>query len=192
MRFGLFFCGAWAVVGTLFRFGGGNHRNDMPLLLFAVVAYAPLLIYKHFAGKREKEEASAREEFLRIAGAPKYSHFEKDTAIALDPIAGTVTMRQSAAMKRYRFEEVREWTNAHAMAGAVAPIVGGVTNSLLTGIAAAGAQARADAETGFFVRVRDIDAPEWRIAMASKAERARWAEIFEQELNEARRVAPAA
>ena len=64
---------------------------------------------------------------------------------------------------------------------------GGLAGGLVAGAASLGAAARAAAETGFFVKVRDVDNPEWRVSMDQKADRDRWSEILEQEINERRR-----
>jgi hypothetical protein len=42
----------------------------------------------------------------------------------------------------------------------------------------------AAANTGFFVTVRDVDNPKWRIEMRDEATQARWMEILRQEINE--------
>jgi hypothetical protein len=48
----------------------------------------------------------------------------------------------------------------------------------------AAAKIDAAARSGFFVEVRDIDHPRWRIAMKDEAQQARWMEILRQEIKE--------
>lgn len=46
------------------------------------------------------------------------------------------------------------------------------------------AKAKADAASGFFVTVKDIDDPRWHLQMIKERDQARWMEIFRQEINE--------
>lgn len=78
---------AWAVIGTLNRW---SSNQSMPLLIFIPLAYGPLIVHRIIAILILKKEATDKFEFLKVAGNPKYSHFEKGTAITLDGDAGTV------------------------------------------------------------------------------------------------------
>jgi hypothetical protein len=42
----------------------------------------------------------------------------------------------------------------------------------------------AAANTGFFVAVRDVDNPIWRVEMTDAGREARWMEILRQEINQ--------
>lgn len=121
---------------------------------------------------------------MASAGNAKYSHFESNSGIAIDPTAGTLTLRSGAKNKSYSFTDIREWTNARATPTTFIPM-GGLAGGLAAGAATLGAAANAAAQTGFFIKVRDVDSPAWRVSMDKKADRDRWSEILEQEITNA-------
>lgn len=166
---GLFFC-----LGSL-AFNGGES------FLVFLVGCAPtgLLVWFliHRAGKRE----AAHTEMLQEAGVAQGSgldHAEADTGIAINKQAKTLTLLISGFFKTYPYTDIREWESIKETPGVV---VGG-------NLAAVGAEVamnrRAAANTGFFVTVRDVDNPKWRIAMNDVATQARWMELMRQEVNE--------
>lgn len=189
MRFSVIFWSAWAVVGTLSRASEDYARNNMPLLGFLAVAYVPLAISLWRASVASAKVAAAKAEFFKQAGSPKYSHFENDTAVAIDPGAGTLTLKVKSSIKTYPFADIREWTSAQGQAATFIPM-GGLANGVAAGAAAMGAAANAAAMTGFFVKVRDVEHPEWRVSMFKKSDRNRWIEILQQEINELRGSMP--
>lgn len=193
MKFGTIFWSAWALIGTLVRFNSTYDRDSLPLLGFILVAYGPLAVYRGYVAWSSSRVLDAAKEFQKNAGSPTYTHFENGSGIAIDPAASTLTLRAPATTlmgepttKTYPFSDVREWTNAHSTPATFIPM-GGVANGLAAGAASLGAAARAAAETGFFIKVRDVQHPEWRVAMAGKRMRDSWTEILEQEINERRR-----
>lgn len=188
MTFGFLFWSAWAVVFTTWRINTSYDRDKLPLLVFILLVYGPIITYSCFKAYFSLKASEKREAFIASAGAAKYSHFEKGSGIAIDPTAGTLTLRFGANTKSYSFADVRDWTNAQSTSAAFIPMGGGLAGGLAAGAASLGAAARAAAETGFFVKVRDVDNPEWRVSMDQKADRDRWSEILEQEINERRRV----
>jgi hypothetical protein len=120
--------------------------------------------------------------------ASRLIHIEKLTGIALDTTARVVYVGHGDLSKAYSFEDVREWNSRHETAG---EFVG--AGNIPSALNALGANLRASrqaaANTGLFLRVRDTNAPEWRISMKRKADRDRWFEILTQAINEGRAVA---
>ena len=152
MRFGTVVWSAWAILGMgVILSRVGEHNPTIHFILFIAIFFSPLPIYLYLRNSRATKTVSDQVGFLEIAGSPKYSHFEAETAIALNAVARTITLRLGKAIKIYSYADIREWTSAPAW---------------------------------FHVKVRDIDHPEWRIAMLQKSDRDRWAEIFQQEINE--------
>ena len=163
-----------------------DNRDNLPFFWWILIVYGPIAIYRGFIALGSLKQAQAKQAFLASAGTAKYSHFENNSGIAIDPTAGTLTLRSGVTTKSYSFTDVREWTNAQATPATFIPM-GGLANGLAAGAATLGAAANAAAQTGFFVKVRDVDSPEWRVSMVKKTDRDRWSEILEQEINERRR-----
>lgn len=105
-----------------------------------------------------------------------YSHIYKDTAIAINRKDSTIFLADKYNRKTYGFEDVREWRYNLAMHQSG----GGFAETVGTNI-------RNKNETGFFVAMKDIDFPEWRIEFKydSKTEKElkRWMEIMTQCIN---------
>ena len=111
-----------------------------------------------------------------------WEHREGQTWLALNPRDRTVTMMIGSLIKTYAYADIRAW---EAVSQTADRFVGGTFQG---GLAAAGANARANAaaaaQSGFFVTVRDVDHPIWRISMLAPITQAKWMELFRQELNE--------
>lgn len=123
-----------------------------------------------------------RNEIAALAGNAKFVHVENDTAIALNEKSKEVFLVKPSLMKKYTYADIREWTVKEQSAGETVGI------DFASAVAAAGANSRAEqaamANTGLFIRVKDIDHPEWRVSMFRKDDRNRWFEILTQEINE--------
>jgi hypothetical protein len=165
---GLFFC-----IGSL------GVKSDGPLLF--LVGCVPTVLLVWFLIHRASKREAAHQAMLREAGVSQgsgFDHAEADTGIALNKQAKTLTLLIGAFHKTYSFADIREWEAIKETPGVV---VGG-------NLAAVGAEVamnrRAAANTGFFVTVRDVDNPKWRIAMKDKPTQARWMELMRQEVNE--------
>jgi hypothetical protein len=72
--------------------------------------------------------------------------------------------------KTYPFSDIRQW---HYVVPARA------ATSLTDGLYMVN-------KTGFFVSVRDVEHPEWRIQFRFEKQMKQWIEIFEQSINESR------
>lgn len=166
---GLFFC-----VGSL-AFNGGES------FLFFLVGCAPtgLLVWFliHRASKREAAHTAMLQE-AGVAQGSGFDHAEADTGIAFNKQAKTLTLLIGGFHKTYPYADIREW---EAIKETPAIISAGNPAAVFDQV---GVNRRAAANTGFFVSVRDVDHPKWRISMKDEAMRARWMEVLRQEINE--------
>ena len=171
--------------------GGGLYdflnpgQSKIMALIFMAVGFGPLFMQvRRNRGIRSKSNA-AHAEMLASAGvAPGIGceHVLTDSGIAINRQARTLSLRLGEKWKTYPFADFRDWRASKHTAGQV--VAGNVTGAM----AALGPNIRAsrdaDAATGLFVTVRDIDNPQWRIAMYDPAKQARWMEILQQAINE--------
>ncbi|WP_426111191.1 DUF4755 domain-containing protein [Massilia sp. PWRC2] len=117
----------------------------------------------------------------------KFNYLGKLSGIALDPDNKVLHAYQNKAYRAYPFGEIRKWS-ANVQSGG--GMVGGHGNlgTALAVTAANTRNARANmAATGFFIEVRDIDFPKWKIDFPVKGleqTHDRWMEIFRQYVNE--------
>jgi hypothetical protein len=154
-------------------------------LICAVIGYGPLGLMVRFvfarASKREAEHAA----ILEAAGVKPGAgcdHAEGGTGIAVNKEAKTVSMHVKGVSKTYPFADIREWRSSKHTAGQVVAV--GVPAAFAALGANLAAARQAEAASGFFVGVRDVDNPVWRIEMKNEQTQARWMEIFQQEINE--------
>lgn len=137
------------------------------------------LLYLFFSG-REGSETSL--EAKRLAQGARYAYFCKDTGLAVDTDKRIVRLQNGRSIKEYAFAEVREWRSNIVSGGQLAGMGG------YAGIAIAGQNARIEREnrkeTGLFLKVKDLDRPEWRIDMPNRDHQVRWMEILQQTINE--------
>lgn len=154
-------------------------------LIFMAVGFGPLFMQvRRNQGRKDKFNA-AHTAMLASAGiAPGTGcdHVLRDSGIAINRQARTLSLRLGEKWKAYPFADIRDWRVSKHTAGQV--VAGNVTGAM----AALGPNIRAsrdaDAATGLFVTVRDIENPQWRIAMYDVATQARWMEILQQAINE--------
>ncbi len=176
----------WALVFSMFVPAAGSEVGGMAALGVALFAWAPtgLLVWFvfHRAGQREKLHRA----MLKAAGvAPGtgFDHSEDGTGIALSRERRMVVLLADGGYEGYDYEQIRNWTIQEERPGTVVPAFG-----VANGIVAAGASARmareAKANTGLFLTVKDLERPQWRVAMREPMVRARWMELLRQEINE--------
>ncbi|MES2316210.1 MAG: DUF4755 domain-containing protein [Pseudomonadota bacterium] len=152
-------------------------------LLF--MAWGPLCLLAAFvfarAMRREKLHA-AMLSALGIAPGQGLDHSENGTGIALDPKAKILALLGRGGYQVYAYDKIREWASNEERASGV------VGAGLIGAVGAAGNNIRAareaEANTGLFVTVKDLDNPQWRVAMKDRTMRARWMELLQQEINE--------
>ena len=111
----------------------------------------------------------------------KFKHFYARTGIAVDTKKQEVHLQDKSNYKVYRFDEIRSW-EANTQSGGL--IYGSGMNVLMANLA----NQRANKEnTGLFIKVKDVDHPQWKIEFPpakAKQELTRWMEILQQTLNE--------
>ena len=108
----------------------------------------------------------------------KYSFSNSGTGIALSPEQKIIKLKDKRNVKEYPFSDVRKWstnisTGGHFMGGGVQVAAHNVRTNRKNKV-----------ESGLFIQVKDIDNPEWRVAMMNKKEQDRWMEILQQTINE--------
>ena len=108
----------------------------------------------------------------------KYSFSNSGTGIAISPERKIVKLKLKNNVKEYPFSDVRKWETNISSGG---HIMGGGTQVLGHNIRT---NRKNKVESGLFIKVKDIDNPEWRIAMMNKKEQNRWMEILQQTMNE--------
>lgn len=145
-------------------------------LFFAFLSATGWFIYSRPAASRKKQEVKIKA--LPEFSGGDYSHAYGDTGICLNKSKGTLFLVSGEDKKLYNFEDVREWRYVYA------DDRGSSGDSLAR---SSGINERNANETGFFVKVKDVDFPEWHIKFAynsnTKKELARWMEIFAQVVN---------
>ena len=172
----------WAVIGVPMSFIAKGSNFYLGLL----AALAPLILTV-WSKRRGDAGANKRfDELLRLAGIPRVqglNHLEMGTGIAIDPAQRKILLAAGKNAKAYSFDDIRSWEGRKGQRGGRA--VGyGAQGTLSAGAANLSDAQRADAQTGFFVKVRDMEIAEWRISMFNDADRARWTEILQQQINE--------
>jgi Domain of unknown function (DUF4755) len=177
------------IVGGVMALFAGNISAG--LIAIAIGATPHTLLY--LRRKRERERCAViRSNVLANAGLAvdsQWIHMENDSGIAINSAARTLTLAAGGNIKTYALSDIREWSSNLATAGQMNVGGAGFAGALSAGAANIAAGARADAATGFFVTVRDIQHPAWRIQMTRAPDQARWMEILEQAINEGRVVA---
>ena len=134
-----------------------------------------------------KAEAKAELDYRAIIEPLKFKHIGKHNGIGLDPDNKVLHLYQNKQYRAYPFGEIRNWS-ANIQSGG--EMVGGHGNlaAALSVTAANTRNSRANAAaTGFFVEVRDIDFPKWKIDFPPKGQQQshdRWMETFRQYVNE--------
>ncbi|RQO58487.1 hypothetical protein DBR47_12300 [Paucibacter sp. KBW04] len=154
-------------------------------LILMAVGLGPLFLQVRRNQVRKDRSDAAHAAMLACVGVVPgagFDHSEGDSAVAINRQAKTLGLRIGEKWKAYPFADVRAWETNKERAGQV------VASNLTGTMAAMGPNLRAiqdaAAATGFFVTVRDIENPKWRIAMSDSNTQARWMEILRQSINE--------
>lgn len=142
------------------------------------------------AKARDANQQSLNAELLSLvgakpgdAGAYVYVHLRGESGIAINGASKKIALGKKGLRKAYAFNDVREWSSSKETASQVMPVGGGFALGTLAAVQNGAAVGAAMARTGFFVTVRDIDNPKWRVEMPSTGEQARWMEILRQAIN---------
>lgn len=173
----------WGLVFSMFVPFAGGGMAALGVFAFAWGPTGALVWFVvHRAGQREKLHR-AMLDAAGVAQGTGFDHAEDGTGIALNRSKRELALLADGAWRTYSYGQIRDWAIQAQKAGTVVPAFG-----VANGIAAAGASARmareAKANTGLFVTVKDLERPQWRVAMKEPMVRARWMELLRQEINE--------
>jgi hypothetical protein len=175
------------IFGTLFLLGAISPGDYGVSRAIWVVVGLPLV---HFGYKRafakKIADKSAKDEFnsLAFVKGADYSNVYGDTGIAINKSEKKVLLASAEHVKLYDFSQIKSWryelnTGGFATGGGLAGVGLNVAQNRLNQVS-----------SGFFVVVKDIDYPEWRVAFdpsskerSPKQEMLRWMEIFDQYVN---------
>ena len=116
-------------------------------------------------------QSISKEKWTELISNAQYQHTQDVTGIAIDAKEKVLYLKGGSQLKTYPFSDIRSWRYEQVLVTGRGPAVVRQVNN------AAGL-------SGFFVTVKDIDHPEWRIAMSTTTEMKKWVEIFEQHVNE--------
>jgi hypothetical protein len=132
-------------------------------------------------------------DWLKTVSNCPYKYAYDDTGIAIDAANRSVILIQHInklpITKTYSFNNIRNWSYEIPGIDAVKTF-GPVDASAAMGVFAHNwaAQKHAHSNTGLFIRVKDIDYPEWFIKFEAttnvKKDLLRWMEIFNQSIND--------
>ena len=169
-------CAVWGFIGLIVAVGivGQSFSQGM---VAAAVALAPGALLGWSRIERSKGNESLADAALGLAGlgpGQGFRHEEDGTGVAVNPSSKKLAVWGGGVAKCYDYAEVRGWEAAHEKW------------SLVPGRAVENIQGmRGAAEaTGFYLTVRDLDNPKWRVTMTEKTARDRWMELLRQEINE--------
>lgn len=177
------------VIGVvLFLFAHGI-LSGLGMLCIVVAAVMFAVTISAGASKPSKKQTQLADEMT--AQGYKYVAAEPDgSAIGLDAARRQIFLRDAQKRsKEYPFESVRSWRIHHQETGKTEVIPGGSFAQQMSALGmvhrANRDAARTDRESnGLFIRVKDIDSPEWHIGMQSANDQSRWHEILTQYINE--------
>jgi len=167
---------AWAALYTIMAIGQNNPPIwRLTLLLFG---WIPVIIMQSCSFIVNRGIKEWQKEFGSFAGNPdpKFLYTYEKSGIALNEADSELILGKDKAFKKYAFHDVREWEIKHFTPGRVEG--GG-----LQGISAqVGEIYRAKANSGLFIRMKDIEYPHWSIIMDINQQN-RWYEILNQKIN---------
>lgn len=164
---------------------GGGVALAVILYPLGVFYGAPLLIYGLILGGRGLLAAAIstgdEQRAIDATASLPYRHFHGGSGIGIDPQKREVHLYSQPHYRVYPYSSIRRWERNLVDAGTV---VNGGAQGLALNLQGA---IKAAGETGFYVDVKDVDHPRWRIAFSQsqlKKELPRWMEIFNQQINE--------
>ena len=194
------------VVGVLIGFAAKSEVIGF-LVGCGVVVFGLYLIFsggekneKAYLGIREIPKTSAESEkkwWDQVCHLP-YKAYWSGYGIAVDPQNGVVFLKgfshEQPVEKYYYFSDIREWAYRLPNGTTSNTMFFSTSSAMMAGAAVGNymrnerLKERAEMDAGFFVRVRDIDMPEWQIRFPNTPTRdmdmLRWMEIFQQVINE--------
>lgn len=162
--------------------GPGKGRILWPIVMFAI----PFVLFIYFWMKSAGVGRKAFEQFVRQhLKKVDYSEWFDGSGIAIDVTNRKIVLARKKLQKIYDFAEIRAWRSSFH-SGGTTQLFGhaGPAVQMQAGIANLGVLAGNYMESGLFLRVKDIEHPEWQITGISEQQAVRWFEILEQHLND--------
>lgn len=171
-------------------FGGSKVMSVYWVPLFFISAMLCATAYGKYVVRKNND---ATFNYLNENNDGIYLHKFHDCEIRLDTNKQEVFLKNSEGANTYSFEEIKEWSYNITYGGEVA---GGGLSSIRENGKRLGQNI---AESGLFIRVKDVRNPEWHIRFYPrndsfnsrkgindlKAQLNQWMEIFDQNLNAA-------
>lgn len=166
--------------------------SDVTIRLFGLFVFLLAVIWATLKWSRSnaleaKEKLGPAVDHVSIIEPLKYKSIHHNTAIGIDPIAKIVHLYQNKNYRAYSFSDIRTWSANIQSGGKFIGGGGNLGNALAMTAANVRTSRENAANTGFFVEVKDIDFPKWKIDFPEKdlqKSHDRWMEIFRQHLNE--------
>lgn len=175
----------WAALATvvifagLFFMPGKTHFDE--IFMYVIFGWGPATALYRSNKKAKAADKEWIDTFISSVNVTdkRFIHAEDKTGIAVDDAKYEIILANATLTKRYSLSDVRSWE------------IKSVTPGVMTGGSNAAGNlghnlrehANAIAGTGLFIQMKDIDNPEWRIAMLKDDDRKRWFEILNQKIN---------
>jgi hypothetical protein len=176
-----FLAGVAILWGVFWSFGIKFASGFDGKLGTVLLAWGPAVLLAWFVIgrtlRREKLHDAALES-LGVAKGAGYDHSEDGTGIAINVKSRSVALIGDGGYKTYGYDQLRSWLDKEERPTGV---VGGTVQGAAHNIRAA---REAAANTGLFVTVKDVERPQWRVAMKDRMARARWMELLRREISE--------
>ena len=170
--------GLYFTMSPSYIFGGLSVLLGLILLAWAIWLFIKAI--KH--GPVEK----VGDPFKQRMAEMQYSHFYRDSGVALDTGAKEIHLLAKGVHKVYPYAKIRTWETNVASGGMILAAPGAAAS--LAATAANMRQSKINkSSTGLFFEVKDIDFPKWQIEFPAKNieyQLQRWMEILRQEVNE--------
>jgi hypothetical protein len=175
------FCGLlWIFSDARSRLNLGQAVTWSALYLvgIAFVGVGHLVILLLWCGTRPAKPTDLLKVLTALApnAPPNLRHCLADTGIAIDPTEKKIALIRPGHRKVYDFADVRDYRWSIQQGGGNS---GGPLD--FAALAESRRVSRSNrANTGLFIRVRDIEIPEWQILFQRRSELQRWHEILQQ------------
>jgi hypothetical protein len=171
----------WSIPGAFLTLFGllamGANGGQGPGLLMIAVGVGPLIF---LITRFQRLKTNGQAEFDADARGMQAAHqlWVDGTGIAIAPARKELLLASGPIRRKYVFGQVREFSTSKRTPD---QIIGGGTVGGMANVAAA---VRAQQGSGLFIWVKDIDHPEWRVAMLKTTDQQRWYEILQQNLSD--------
>jgi hypothetical protein len=150
-----------------------------------LVAIAPWVLAYVFWKKSVGKGKDTFDQFVQQNLKPDYRDWFDASGIALDITNQKIALCDKKACKVYGFADIREFRSSFQTGGQVMAFGNvGVNANMQMATANLGTMLKNYSSSGLFIRVRDIDHPEWQMTGIKEKQAKRWMEIFEQHVNE--------